>query len=63
MDYAFNDLKLEKVFLRVLERNANAIKSYKNIGFVLDEYFETVKINDVDEKVVFMSITKEMFLL
>ncbi|MDI9519091.1 MAG: GNAT family N-acetyltransferase [Erysipelotrichaceae bacterium] len=63
LDYAFNDLKLEKVFLRVLERNANAIKSYKNIGFVLDEYFETVKINDVDEKVVFMSITKEMFLL
>jgi len=62
LKYAFNELKLQKVFLRVLERNTNAIRSYKNIGFVLDEYFEMVELNNINEKVVFMSITKELFL-
>ena len=59
MDYAFNEIGLKKVFLRVLERNIGAIKSYKRIGFKELDYYETIKINDTDEKVVFMNIEKE----
>lgn len=61
LDYAFNDIGMEKVILRVLERNNGAIKSYKKIGFKEEEYFETEKINDIEEKIVFMSIEKGDF--
>lgn len=59
LDYAFNEIGLKKIFLRVLERNIGAIKSYKRIGFKELDYYETIKINDTDEKVVFMNIEKE----
>ncbi len=31
--YAFSDLKLHKVYLRVLEYNARAIRAYEKVGF------------------------------
>lgn len=43
LDYAFNVLELNKVFLRVLLQNEKAARSYKNVGF----YEEGVLRKDV----------------
>lgn len=63
IEYAFNELKLEKIIVRILERNIPSIKMCKRAGYVMEDYFEMVDVNDKKEKVVFMSITKEMFEL
>ncbi len=34
LEYAFNNLDLHKVYLRVLDYNLRAIKSYKKVGFI-----------------------------
>ena len=36
IEYAFNDLKLEDMYLKVFETNKRAIKCYENCGFVKD---------------------------
>ena len=61
IEYAFNELKLEKIIVRILERNIASIKMCKRAGYVMEDYFEIVDINDKKEKIVFMSITKEQF--
>lgn len=44
---AFNELKLERVYLNVLSVNEHAIKFYEKIGFVYEgEFLEHVMIND-----------------
>ena len=38
LEYAFNELKLQKIFLRVFADNKGAIKTYRNVGFEKTEY-------------------------
>lgn len=56
LDYGFNKLKLNKVFLRVLAKNIGAIKSYEKAGFDREGLFrEDVRIKDNYEDVIFMA--------
>ena len=58
--YAFEELELNRVFLRVFARNEQAICSYKNAGFKYEGLFrQDVIVDGVKEDVVFMSILKE----
>lgn len=60
--YAFNTLKLNKVFLRVLASNYRAIKSYEKVGFIKEGIArEDVIIDDVKHDVLFMSILSNDF--
>lgn len=36
LDYAYNELKLDKVYLNVHKDNKRAIKCYENVGFIID---------------------------
>ena len=57
LDFAFNNLKLHKVFLRVLSDNIGAIKSYEKSGFVQEGIFKDEIYSDSKyESVVFMAI-------
>ncbi len=57
LQYAFEDLQLNKVFLRVLSENKRAVKSYLKSGFQLEgEFKEDVRINDEYKDVTFMAI-------
>lgn len=55
MEYAFKEMAMEKVELRVLEKNLPAIKNYEKCGFVLiegeEEYLE---LGESSEKILFM---------
>ena len=44
LEYCFEELKLSKVTLGVIEDNIKATSLYKNIGFVIDEKKEAVGI-------------------
>lgn len=57
--YAFEELGLERIYLRVLNNNERAQKSYVKAGFVLDDYREIIEIDGEKTEVVFMSINKE----
>ncbi len=51
LEYAFNSLGLNTIFLRVVESNVRAIKSYLNLGFKLSDRKEG--------NVLFMEMRKE----
>ena len=57
--YAFEQLGIERIYLRVLKNNERAQKSYTKAGFSLEDYKETIDINGEKTEVVFMSISKE----
>jgi len=58
--YAFEQLGLHKVFLRVFADNLRAIKSYENAGFVKEACFKhDVKIDVKYYDMVFMAIINE----
>lgn len=63
LNFAFNELNLEIVFLRVLKRNTKAIKSYHNIGFIELKNKDFIEINESIEEVIFMEIKKENYLI
>lgn len=59
LNFAFNTLGLNKVYLRVFSFNKQAITSYKKIGFKVDGVFrDDVFINGTFQDIVFMSILK-----
>lgn len=60
LEYAFYELKLEYIFLRVFADNISAIKSYERAGFCEYERGE-VEINGVMRPLVFMEVTREGF--
>lgn len=60
LEYAFYELKLEYIFLRVFADNISAIKSYERAGFREYERGE-VEINGVMRPLVFMEVTREAF--
>jgi diamine N-acetyltransferase len=60
--YAFNTLKLNKVFLRVLTSNYQAIKSYEKVGFIKEGIArEDVIIDGEKHDILFMSILSNDF--
>ncbi|MBE6894436.1 MAG: UDP-4-amino-4,6-dideoxy-N-acetyl-beta-L-altrosamine N-acetyltransferase [Ruminococcaceae bacterium] len=57
LDFAFTQLKLHKVFLRVLSDNIGAIKSYEKSGFVQEGFFKDEIFADGKyESVIFMAV-------
>ncbi|MCL1918380.1 MAG: UDP-4-amino-4,6-dideoxy-N-acetyl-beta-L-altrosamine N-acetyltransferase [Peptococcaceae bacterium] len=56
LDYAFHNLGLNKVFLRVLADNARALSSYERAGFVREGCFvQDVIIDNEPRDLVFMA--------
>ncbi len=53
--HAFKDMQLQKVFLRFMENNTGARRSYENAGFKLIEgRQETVRVRQGECKILFM---------
>lgn len=62
LDFGFNELKLDKIMLRVLKENEVAIKSYERIGFKHTNANKIVEyIHDVPQEIIFMDIDKENY--
>lgn len=60
LDYAFEELKLNRVFLRVFSKNLRAIKSYEKVGFKYEGTFrDDVIIEGVPYDMVFMAILRD----
>lgn len=60
LDYAFDVLNMNKVFLRVFAFNERAIKSYEKAGFKIEGTFkQDVIIDGVAYDMVFMGVTLE----
>lgn len=60
---AFNDMKLEKVYLNVLSENIRAIKFYKKIGFKYEgEFRNHLYLNLEFKSLQWFSILKKEFL-
>ena len=60
LDYAFETLKLHKVFLRVLASNHSAVKSYEKAGFRQEGLFrEHVFLNGKANDLIFMAILRQ----
>jgi UDP-4-amino-4,6-dideoxy-N-acetyl-beta-L-altrosamine N-acetyltransferase len=59
LEFAFNDLSLNKIFLRVFANNLNAIASYKKSGFIQEGLFrEEILIENKKFDMIFMAILK-----
>lgn len=57
VDYAFKNLKLHRVFLRVFKNNEVAISSYKRVGFKIEGIArDMVYLDNCYNDVVFMSM-------
>ena len=55
-EYAFSELKLHKIYLRVLAKNEAAIRSYEKVGFEKEAYLvDEEEINGKFVDVVFMA--------
>jgi len=60
LDYAFDVLKLHKVYLRVLNNNDRAIKSYEKVGFKIEGVLkDEVFVDGAYCDVVRMAVVKE----
>lgn len=57
LDYAFNELGLTDIMLRVLDDNNTAIANYKKCGFsIIEDREEIVTIEGYERRVLFMSL-------
>jgi len=61
LDFAFNELHLEKVFLRVYKDNEGAVKSYLKAGFKPNGKTETIEVDSSLKEVIFMEMEKKDF--
>ncbi len=62
LGYAFGDLKLHKVYLRVLEYNARAIRTYEKCGFRVEGILrEEMKVGGRWHALVYMGALAEEF--
>lgn len=58
--YAFEQLQMNRVYLRVFADNLGAIRSYEKAGFCYEGTFrQDVMIDGVGEDIVFMAILRE----
>jgi RimJ/RimL family protein N-acetyltransferase len=63
LQYAFDTMHLQKVFLRFLEGNEGAHKSYENAGFrMMEDKREEVLLEQGERQVLFMEIDREAWL-
>ncbi len=63
LDYGFSKLSLKKIFLRLLEDNARALKSYEKAGFrLLKNRRESVSLEQGVREVLFMEIDRERWI-
>ena len=59
LEYAFDTMGLEKVFLRFLEENVGARKSYEHAGFrLIENKAESVSLRQGECRVLFMEIDR-----
>ena len=62
LEYAFDVLELNKVFLRVFAENTGAIRSYERAGFVREGCFlQDVIIDDEPRDMVFMAVLRREY--
>ena len=55
--YGLDELKLHKIFLRVLEENKKAIKSYENAGFIREAFLkDDVYIQGSYRNIILMAV-------
>ena len=60
--YAFDDLELHKVYLRVLEYNHRARRAYEKCGFVVEGYLrEEMQVNGACHTLLYMGILRPDF--
>lgn len=60
--YAFDDLELHKVYLRVLEYNHRARRAYEKCGFVVEGYLrEEMQVNGAWHTLLYMGILRPDF--
>lgn len=60
LTYAFEELRLHKVSLRVLNHNARAIESYKKVGFIEEGYLkDEVKAGGEYRDVILMAVFRK----
>lgn len=60
LEYGFNELNMNRIFLRVFAKNPRAIKSYENAGFKFEGKFrQDVIIDGVAYDMVFMAILRD----
>lgn len=59
LDYGFETLGLQKIFLRLLEDNIKALKSYEKAGFqLIENRRETVTLEQGVREILFMEIDR-----
>ncbi len=57
--YGFEEIKLHRIYLRVLSGNAQAVRSYEKAGFLQEGYLrEDVRIGDSYRDVIWMAAVK-----
>lgn len=62
LNYAFETLKLNRVYLNVLSDNINAIKLYEKCGFVFEgEFKEHIKVHEQLKNLKWYGILKENY--
>ncbi|MGH2353036.1 MAG: GNAT family N-acetyltransferase [Chloroflexota bacterium] len=60
--YAFGDLKLHKIYLRVLEYNTRAIRTYEKCGFRVEGILrEEMKVNGRWHDLIYMGVLADEF--
>lgn len=63
VEYAFGEMGLERLVLRVFTDNQAAVKSYENAGFRVEKQLKDVECSDGERKdMFFMSVQKEKLL-
>lgn len=64
LQYAFEILRLQKVYLRFVEGNESARRSYANAGFwMIEDKWDMVMLKQGERRVFFMEIDREEWLL
>ena len=61
LKYAFEELNLEKIFLRVFKDNPGAVRSYEKAGFKKIDREDTLNIDGETLEVIFMELEKKDF--
>lgn len=60
IQYAFEELHMHKLSLRVLEKNTQAIRSYEKAGFHIEgKMIDELKINGQYQTLIFMAVIAE----
>ena len=61
LDIAFNKLKLNRVYLNVLQDNKRAIRFYEKYGFKPEDKTEEIEIKNIKKKLSFYNISRSDF--